>query len=189
MAPPLVLDTAAAAEQRPQQVGTRALLRAAPRHPCLPGVPPRGWCRLATVATPACWAGAVLGASQLGSPASLGRHGWLCMAPGDAPHSRGAALPCRAEAGAHTQTPRRKVRILSLPTYRWPVEPASCDAVIAINLRRSMGQNAHGCSLETYGCSLETYGCSLETYERLLSSPGRRAALWSLPKVADFTAA
>ena len=109
VAPPLVLDTAAAAEQRPQQVGTRTLLRAAPRHPCLPGVPPRGWCRLATVATPACWAGAVLGASQLGSPASLGRHGWLCMALGDAPHSRGAALPCRAEAGAHTQTPRRKV--------------------------------------------------------------------------------
>ena len=35
----------------------------------------------------------------------------------------------------------------------------------------------------------DAYGCSLETYERLLSSPGRRAALWSLPKVADFTAA
>ena len=84
--------------------------------------------------------------------------------------------------GTHADASAQGVRILSLPTYRWPVEPASCDAVIAINLRRSMGQNAHG-------CSLETYGCSLETYERLLSSPGRRAALWSLPKVADFTAA
>ena len=49
VAPPLVLDTAAAAEQRPQQVGTRPLLRATPRHPCLP----RGWCRLATAATSA----------------------------------------------------------------------------------------------------------------------------------------
>ena len=73
VAPPLVLDTAAAAEQRPQQVGTRPLLRATPRHPCLPGadailpqlppLPPR--------------AGAGFGASQLGSPASLGWHGWL----------------------------------------------------------------------------------------------------------------
>jgi hypothetical protein len=39
--------------------------------------------------------------------------------------------------GQHT--PRCKVLTLRLLTPRWPVEPASCDALIAINLRRSIG--------------------------------------------------
>ena len=41
VAPPLVLDTAAAAEQRPQQVGTRPLLYSSARRPS-PPLPPRG---------------------------------------------------------------------------------------------------------------------------------------------------
>ena len=51
--------------------------------PQLPPLPPR--------------AGAVSGAPRLGSPASQGWHGWLWVACG-APHSGGAAVPCRAES-------------------------------------------------------------------------------------------
>jgi hypothetical protein len=131
VAPPLVLDTAAAAEQRPQQVGTRPPLRGTPRHapaspgavvpchPCLLGPPTAVVlsCHPCLLGPPTAVVPSWERHSLAASPPRAGTAGpgWLGL--GGAPHSktysksysesysRGAAVPapCRSRGRGSTR--------------------------------------------------------------------------------------